>query len=145
MKREYPEAPIVTVGGIVFDGERALLAQRGKEPNKGRWTIPGGAIELGETARQAIEREVREECGITVRAQNVVKVLDIIQRDDAGAVRFHYVVIDFACEYLGGELKAGDDVAAVRWMRPDEFEAFDVPRRAREVIAAARRASQIAP
>ncbi len=143
MRREYPDAPIVTVGGIVFSGEKVLLAQRGKEPNKGRWTIPGGAIELGETARQAVEREVREECGLTVRALDVIEALDIIQRDDSGALRFHYVVLDFLCEYVSGELIAGDDAAAVRWIHPQEFETLNVPHRARDVIAKARRASQI--
>jgi 8-oxo-dGTP diphosphatase len=145
MRREYPDAPIVTVGGIVFNGDKVLLAQRGKEPNKGRWTIPGGAIELGETARQAVEREVREECGVAVRALDVVEVLDIIQRDDAGALHFHYVVLDFVCEYASGELIAGDDAAAVRWIHPEEFDACNVPHRARDVIAKARRTSQIAP
>lgn len=138
MKREYPDGPIPTVGGIVFNGERVLLAQRGQEPNKGRWTIPGGAIELGEPARQAVEREVREECGITVRAGEVVQVLDMIQRDASGAVHFHYVVIDFLCDYVSGELRAGDDVADVRWVHPDEFDALQVAQRTREVIAQAR-------
>ena len=145
MRREYPEAPIPTVGAVIFDGERVLLVLRGKEPNKGRWTIPGGAIELGETARQAVEREVREECGIRVQAGDVVEVLDIIQRDEAGALRFHYVLIDLACRYAGGEIVPGDDVSDVRWVRPDEFDLLDVPQRARVVIAKARAASQIAP
>jgi 8-oxo-dGTP diphosphatase len=139
MKREYPDAPIPTVGAIVFNGERVLLGQRGKEPNKGRWTLPGGAIELGETARQAAEREVREECGITVQAGDVVEVLDIIRRDDSGALRFHYVVIDLVCRYVGGDITAGDDADDVRWVHPDEFDALNVPQLARTVIAKARR------
>lgn len=138
MKREYPDAPIPTVGAVLFDGERVLLVQRAKEPNKGRWTIPGGAIELGETVRQAVEREVREECGIQVRAGDVVEVLDILYRDEAGALRFHYVLIDLACAYVGGELEHGDDVADVRWVHPDEFDALNVPENARAVIAKAR-------
>jgi ADP-ribose pyrophosphatase len=138
MKREYPDAPISTVGAVIFNGDRVLLAQRGKEPNKGRWTIPGGAIELGETVRQAVEREVREECGITVRAGDVVEVLDIVQHDEAGALRFHYVLIDLACQYTGGEIRAGDDVADVRWVHPDEFDVLNVPQRARAVFAKAK-------
>jgi 8-oxo-dGTP diphosphatase len=138
MQREYPEAPIPTVGAIVFKGEQVLLAQRGKEPNKGMWTLPGGAIELGETVRQAIEREVREECGIAVQAGDVVAVLDIIHHDAAGALRFHYVLIDLACQYTSGEIVAGDDVADARWVSLEEFEALDVPQRARSVIAKAR-------
>ena len=135
MKREYPDAPIPTVGAVVFNGKRVLLAQRGKEPNKGRWTIPGGAIELGETVRQAVEREVREECGIAVRAGNVVEVLDILRHDEAGALRFHYVLIDIVCQYISGEIVPGDDVADARWVHPDEFDTLNVPERARVVIA----------
>ena len=145
MRREYPQAPIVTVGGIVFNGERVLLAQRGQEPNKGRWSIPGGAIELGETARQAVEREVREECGATVQAGEVVEVLDILERDQAGALRFHYVVIDFLCKYASGELTPGDDAADVRWVHPDELDTLNVLPRARDIIAKARAMLKVAP
>ena len=139
MKREYPESPIVTVGGIVLNGERVLLAQRGKEPNKGRWTIPGGAIELGESVRQAVEREVREECSLAVQAGEVVEVLETIQRDESGAVRFHYVIIDFVCQHVGGQLRPGDDVDDARWVHAsrDEFDALDVFPPARAVIAQA--------
>jgi len=145
MRREYPQAPIVTAGGIVFNGASVLLAQRNKEPNKDRWSLPGGAIELGETARQAIEREVREECGIVVQAGEVVQVLDILQRDSAGTLRFHYVVIDFLCKYVSGELSAGDDAANVRWVPPGEFDALNVLQRTRDVIAKARAMLQFAP
>jgi len=138
MKREYPDAPIPAVGAVVFNGERVLLVQRDREPSKGRWAIPGGAIELGEAARQAVEREVREECGIAVQAGDVVEALDFIQHDDAGGLRFHYVLIDFVCQYVGGELKAGDDVADVRWAHPNEFDALNVLQRTRDVIAKAR-------
>lgn len=138
MRREYPEAPIVTVGGIVFNGDSVLLAQRGKEPNRGRWSLPGGAIELGETARQAVEREVREECGVVVQAGEVVEVLDILQRDPAGTLRFHYVVIDFLCRYVSGKLTPGDDAADVRWVQPGEFDTLKVFQRTRDVIAKAR-------
>ena len=145
MRREYPQAPIVTAGGIVFNGTGVLLVQRNKEPNKGRWSLPGGAIELGETARQAIEREVREECGLVVQAGEVVQVLDILQRDSAGTLRFHYVVIDFLCKYVSGELSAGDDAADVRWVQPGEFDALNVLQRTRDVITKARAMLQIAP
>ena len=138
MQREYPQAPIVTAGGIVFNGDGVLLAQRNREPNKGRWSLPGGAIELGETARQAIEREVREECGVVVEAGEVVQVVDILERDAAGALRFHYVVIDFLCRYVSGELSPGDDAADVRWVQPGEFDALNVMQRTRDVIAQAR-------
>ncbi|MBN1888732.1 MAG: NUDIX hydrolase [Thermoflexales bacterium] len=138
LKREYPDAPIVTVGAVVFNGERVLLAQRNKQPSQGAWTLPGGAIEAGETMRQAVEREVNEECGLVVHAGEVVDVLDYIFHDQAGRLRFHYVVIDIACRYLGGELNAGDDAAEARWVHPDEFDALNVPPHARAVIAKAK-------
>ncbi len=145
MRREYPEAPIATVGGIVLNGASVLLAQRGRAPNKGRWSLPGGAIELGETARQAIEREVREECGIVIQAGEVADVLDILQRDPAGRLQFHYVVIDYVCKYVSGELIPGDDAADARWVRPGEFDTLNVLQRTRDVIAKARAVLQIAP
>jgi 8-oxo-dGTP diphosphatase len=138
LRREYPDAPIVTVGAVVFDGEHVLLARRNKQPNKGMWTLPGGAIEAGETMRQAVEREVREECGLAVQAGEVVDVLDFIFHDQAGRLHFHYVVIEIACRYLGGGISAGDDAAEARWVHPDEFDTLNVPSRARAVIAKAR-------
>jgi ADP-ribose pyrophosphatase len=137
MRREYPDQPIPTVCAVVFNDDCVLLVQRSKDPNRGRWTLPGGAIELGETVRQAIEREVREECGIAVKAGEVVAVLDVIQPDEAGQLRFHYVLIDLACEYISGDLTAGDDAADVRWVHPAEFDALDVPQRARAIITKA--------
>lgn len=139
MPREYPDFPIPTVGAVVFKGEHVLLAQRGRAPNPGLWTLPGGAIELGETIQQAIEREVREECGLHVQAGEVVQVLNMIERDVDGAVRFHYVIIDLLCHYLDGQLAPGDDVADARWVHPSEFSALQVPPRAQAIIAKARR------
>ncbi len=138
MRREYPQAPIPTVGAVVFDRECVLLAKRGKDPNKGLWTLPGGAIELGESVRQAIEREVLEECNITVQAGNVVEVLDIIYHDEEGALRFHYILIDLLCIYIGGAPAAGDDATEARWVHPSEFDRLGVPQRARDIIAKAR-------
>ncbi|HEX3438189.1 MAG TPA: NUDIX domain-containing protein, partial [Pseudacidobacterium sp.] len=93
MRREYPKAPIVGVGAIILQENKVLLIQRGKEPLKGEWSIPGGALELGETLRQGIQREVREETGLEVEPVQIVEVLDRIAHDDRGAVRFHYVLV----------------------------------------------------
>ncbi len=135
MQREYPDAPIVTVGLIVRRGDRVLLVQRGKEPNKGRWSIPGGAVEAGETLRAAAEREVREECNIEARAGEVAGVFEAIVPDDAGRARFHYVIIDFLAEYRGGELAAASDSAAARWVGLAELSELDVTEQARQLVA----------
>ena len=135
MKREYPEAPIVTVGLFVRRGERVLIVQRGKEPAKGRWSIPGGAVELGEPLREAGRREVREECGIEVAVGDVACVLETIVPGSApGAPRFHYVIIDFYADYVSGELRPASDSADARWVTRSELAQFDITEKAREIL-----------
>ena len=99
-------SPAVGVGAVIVHEGRAVLIQRGKEPLRGRWVIPGGTVELGETLEQAVVREVLEETGLRVRPAGVVLVFDRILRDESG-VRYHYVIIDYRCEYAGGELRRG--------------------------------------
>ncbi|MFT4112131.1 NUDIX hydrolase [Silvibacterium sp.] len=115
MSREYPQAPIVGVGAVVLDGDRVLLIRRAKEPMKGQWSLPGGALEVGETLAQGAQREAREETGLEVEPLVVVEVLDRISHDAAGQVQYHYVLVDFLCRVTGGELKPGSDAAEVRW------------------------------
>ncbi len=125
-EREYPLSPMVGVGAVVLLGNRALLVRRAQAPLAGEWSLPGGAVELGETLEQAIVREVVEETGLTVRPVKVLKVLDYIERDSDGGVRFHYVLVDFLCRIRlhdgqGTEAMADDavqaasDVSDVRW------------------------------
>lgn len=135
MRREYPDAPIVTVGLIVKRDGRVLLVQRGKEPNKGRWSIPGGAVEPGETLRAAGEREVREECSIEVRAGAVAGVFEAIVPDGNGRTRFHYVIIDFLAEYISGVLRPSSDSADARWVSLAELDKLDVTEQARQLVA----------
>ena len=132
--REYPLFPIPGVGVICFDADAVLLIQRGKEPRRGEWSIPGGAVEVGETVREAALREFREECGGEIVLQQLVDVLDLISHDDQGRVRFHYTLIDFWAEWIGGELHAGDDVMDARWVAPGELDAFGLPASTRAVI-----------
>ena len=115
MSRSYPERPLVGVGVVVWRGEQVLLVKRGKPPRKGEWGLPGGGQELGETVREAAVREVLEETGLTVRAEQVVTVVDSVSRDDSGRVQFHYTLVEIAAEYVDGEAVAADDVDAVRW------------------------------
>jgi len=124
---------VVGVGGVVIRGGKVLLIQRGKEPLKGRWVIPGGTVELGETLEEAVAREVREETGIIVRPREVVLVFDRIERRD-GAVAYHYVVIDYLCDDLGGTLQAGSDAADAAFVATEDLARYDMPPAALDLV-----------
>jgi len=111
-----------------------LLVQRGKPPAESQWAIPGGSIELGESLQEAAEREIREEAGIVIRAGDPVFAFDTVRRDDAGRIRFHYVIVDVAAEYVSGELKAGDDAADARWVSSDEIDDLSINVLTRDVL-----------
>ena len=114
--RRYPRWPLVGVGALIFDGGRILMAQRGKEPLKGWWSLPGGALETGELLADAVRREVREETGLEIEPVRVFEIFERILRDSAGAPEYHYVLIDYVCRPTGGVLRPGDDVCRVEWM-----------------------------
>ncbi len=125
--REFPDAPRVAVGGIVLDGDRVLLVRRGQAPSAGRWSIPGGLVDLGERLEDAVVREIAEESGLRVRVLGLCGVIDrVIRGDDGGAVRYHYVIIDYVSAVEGGILRAGDDAAEARWVALDELATYDV-------------------
>src|SRR3989337_337946 len=108
-RREYPERPMVGVGGVVIRDTRVLLVQRASEPLAGQWSLPGGAVELGETLEEAVVRELKEETGLTVRVVKLVEAFERIIRDDSGRPRYHYVLLDYLCEPLAGAACAGSD------------------------------------
>lgn len=120
MAKEYPAHPIPACNVLIRDGERLLLVQRGRQPFQGYWSLPGGGVELGETLAQAVAREVLEETGLHVESTRYLGHLDAINLDEAERVQFHYVIMQFEARLLGGELKAGDDATAVRWVTPAE-------------------------
>ena len=122
--RIYPVRPLVGVGAVVWDGERVLLERRGQPPAQGSWSLPGGLIEVGETAEAAIRREVAEECGIDVTVGPVLGIFEPIQRDPDGRIRYHYVVVDYLAYHHGGEVRAGDDAADLDWVAPEELDAY---------------------
>jgi 8-oxo-dGTP diphosphatase len=126
MRREYPEAPLVAVGAVILHDNRVLLVRRRNPPSAGKWTVPGGVLEVGETFQEAARREVLEECGLEINPGPIVEVTQNIVRDDSGAVRFHYVIIDLLAEVIGGELAAGEDAADARWVRKEELEQLEI-------------------
>jgi 8-oxo-dGTP diphosphatase len=120
MQREFPSAPLVGVGAVIVEAGRVLLVQRGAEPLKGHWSLPGGLVELGEELANAVAREVREETGLVVEPLELIELLDRIYREDE-RVRYHYVIADYLCRVTGGELLAASDADAVRWVEREEW------------------------
>jgi 8-oxo-dGTP diphosphatase len=121
MKREYPEAPLVGVGAVMFERGRVLLVKRGQPPLKDRWSLPGGLVELGETVREAVAREVREETGLQADVGKLLGVFDRVVRDATGRIQYHYVLVDFLCHSVSGELKAAGDAVDARWFAREEL------------------------
>jgi 8-oxo-dGTP diphosphatase len=124
--RRYPKRPLLGVGALIFDRGRILMAQRGKEPLKGWWSLPGGALEIGELLDAAVRREVREETGLEIEPLGVFEIFERIIRDEAGAPEYHYVLMDYICRVKGGTLRAGDDVCTVAWCKPAELAGLQI-------------------
>jgi mutator protein MutT len=136
--REYPTRPIVGIGIVVIRDDSVLLVRRGKPPNVGTWTLPGGAQELGETAEEAARRELREETGLEVDTLHFAATVDNIRRDPQGRVRFHYTIIDFATRWVAGEPAAATDVTEAVWAKLDALDEYNLWHEAHRVIAIAR-------
>jgi len=124
--RRYPKRPIVGVGALIFRRDRILMAQRGKQPLKGAWSLPGGAVETGESLDAAVRREVHEETGLDVKPLKVFQIFERIMRDARGAPEYHYVLIDYICRVTGGDLRAGDDVSRVEWVRRRDLPDLEI-------------------
>jgi 8-oxo-dGTP diphosphatase len=137
MPRIYPESPIVGVGAVIVRNGEVLLVRRANPPLQGEWSLPGGALELGEKLRDGIAREVKEETGLDVEVGPVLDVIDSIFPDGAGRAQYHYVLIDYLCHLRSGTPAAASDASELRWARPDELEALGLRPVTIEVIGKA--------
>ncbi len=139
--REYPERPIVGVGGVLIENGKALLIRRGSEPLLGQWSIPGGTLELGETLKEGVARELHEETGITVRVLDLIEVFERINpylplesRETNVRPRFHFVIADYLCEKISGEARAGGDATDVAFVAEEDLGKFGLTETATRVL-----------
>ncbi|RLE48819.1 MAG: NUDIX hydrolase [Candidatus Methanomethylicota archaeon] len=123
MKRVYPSQPIVGVGAVIIDNEkRILLVRRAAPPGRGLWAIPGGIVKLGEKLKEAVKREVKEETGLEVEVGDLEDVFEVIIRDEAGKIKYHYVIVDYQARVSGGKLRASTDALEVKWFSAEEIK-----------------------
>jgi ADP-ribose pyrophosphatase YjhB (NUDIX family) len=134
MQREFPEVPLVGVGAIIIEDSRVLLVKRAHPPLQAEWSIPGGVLEVGELVREAAIREAREETGLTVEPSDLLGVYDRILRNPEQRVQYHYVLIDFLCRWVAGDLSAASDAAEVRWFSRGELPALRLAEDTLDVI-----------
>ncbi len=133
-QRRYPDRPIVAVGAIVAENGRVLMARRGKEPSYGLWSVPGGAVHLGEDLKAAARREIKEELGIEVDLTDVIEIMERVTRDPEGRIQYHYVVIDYLARHIGGEPTPSPEALEVRWIAPEDFPKYELTRGTAEII-----------
>jgi ADP-ribose pyrophosphatase YjhB (NUDIX family) len=134
MSREYPDKPLVGVGAVIVQDNRVLLIRRGQAPLLGQWSLPGGVLECGETLREATIREAQEETGLFVEVGEMLGVYERVIRADDERVRYHYVLIDFLCRPVSGDLEAGSDAADVRWFTREELPPLNLAFDASDVV-----------
>jgi len=133
-QREYPTSPLVGVGAIVIREGKILLIKRAVPPGVGKWSIPGGLVEVGETLSQACVRETEEETGVKIEVLELINVFDIIDRDDAGRTKYHYVLIGFLARPVGGSEKMSSECTEMKWVPHTEAKAMDLTRTAKRAI-----------
>ncbi|HXT87546.1 MAG TPA: NUDIX hydrolase [Verrucomicrobiae bacterium] len=132
--REYPQRPIIAVGGVVIQGARVLLIRRGQPPLEGRWSIPGGILEIGETITAAIERELKEETGVSVRVLGLLEIYEKVLRDSDNRAQYHFVILDYMCEFVEGTAEAAGDVTDTAWVAEEGLEKLQLTSAALRVV-----------
>ena len=137
MKRAYPKVPIPAVAAVVFRGSKVLLAKRANEPSKGKWTLPGGVIEVGEPHVDALQREVLEETGVEIDVKELVAVIDRIVWDHEGRLKYHYIILDYWAEYKKGTPQPASDISDIRWAEVGQIGSFGLTSQAQGVITKA--------
>ena len=121
MQREFPEVPLVGIGAVIIEGVRVVLVKRAHPPLQDQWSIPGGVLEVGELVHEAAVREAREETGLVVEPVELLGVYDRVLRNAEQRVQYHYVLIDFLCRRVAGELAAASDATEVRYFTREEL------------------------
>ena len=144
-RRSYPDRPFVGVGAVIVDGDRVVLIKRRYEPLAGQWSLPGGAVEIGETLEGCVAREMLEETGLEVEVGPVIEVFDRITRDVHGRVQYHYVLVDYLCWAVAGDLQPGSDVADAVLVHPSEMGVYNLTEKATAVIERALELAREAP
>lgn len=134
MPAEYPNNPRLAIGGVVIHQGRVLLVRRDQPPAYGQWAIPGGGVELGEPLAEAVQREIKEETGLIVRAGDVCHVFEAIHPDPDGRIRFHYVIVDLLAEYVSGNPAPATDVSAADWFGPDDLGGLNLNQNTRDLL-----------
>ncbi len=134
MGKEYPKMPVVAVGALILQDHNILLVRRANEPGKGKWSIPGGTVELGELLKDAVVREVYEETGLVVEVLDLLDIIEVIRKDDAGNITFHYVILDYLAKPIGGTLRAASDASDVVWVSVDEAMSMEITESLRAML-----------
>ncbi len=132
MNRLYPEQPLIGIGAVIICNGKILLEKRKSEPGKGKWSIPGGLVELGESAEQTVIREVKEETNLEVEEPKLVDVVNSVTLDKDGEIKYHFVIVDYFVKLKGGTLKAADDAAELRWVTFDKVKKYDLTKSFRD-------------
>lgn len=132
MKRLYPNQPLIGVGAVILRDGKILLEKRRSDPGKGKWSIPGGLVELGERIEETVLREVLEETGLQVESPKQIDVVDNVVRDENGQVKYHFVIVDYLVSLKGGTLKAGSDAEDLRWVSLEDVDGYDLTKTFRE-------------
>ena len=133
-RRKYPDAPLVGVGAVAIKDGKILVVKRAFEPGAGKWSVPGGLVEIGEKLSEACAREMKEETGIEIEVLELINVFDMIDRDESGKIRYHYVLADFLAKPVGGTERPSPEVTDMKWVTHQEAKALDLTKTARRAL-----------